>query len=451
MAVRPWKVFRAGNVHMSRRRSRVVLWWALVVVVGLWHHVRLGAVAAAQTQTQQTTQQQQQQRHQRRTFLESNHTDNHAVIVSSSRYWFNYRHVSNALSIYDTIKRHGIPDENIILMLADDIPCNTRNPFKSHIFSSLPNSRQTHKPHSLYDDNIEIDYRGAEVTAEQFWRVLTGRHLPGDQESRKLHSTADSNVLIYLTGHGGDSFFKFQDLEEITSTDLSYMFRTMHDMGRYKELVFMSDTCQAFTLANEISTLNKNQNVYSVASSLKGENSYAHHSHSPQLGLSIIDRYTHHFNEYIQLHGGGNIHGMGLKEVLVDSMSFHKLGANVGWKDDGCERNMDQVALSDFMAMKEVKTGPPRPHITTKKPRQEDATFEILQSYDFGPGDNNPEETPNSCSVVTNDDPNTFPTKHPQTTHTSEESRKGMSPSDPRFIAATLFLLCTVKVLSSIW
>eukprot|EP00978_Attheya_sp_CCMP212_P008830 scaffold20763_cov32-Attheya_sp.AAC.1 len=214
----------------------------------------------------------------------------------------------------------------------------------------------------------------------------------------------------------------------------------------------MADTCQAFTLANDISQENKNQNVYSVASSLKGENSYAHHSHSPQLGLSIIDRYTHHFNEYIQLHGGGNIHGMGLKEVLVDSMSFHKLGANVGWKDDGCERKMNQVALSDFMAMKQKKSGDHHPHTTTTtKPRQEDATFEILQSYDFGPWDNNPEESPNSCSVVTNDDSNTFPTKHRQTTHTSEESMKGMSPSDPRFIAATLFLLCTVKVLSSIW
>jgi glycosylphosphatidylinositol transamidase (GPIT) subunit GPI8 len=53
---------------------------------------------------------------------------NHAVIVSSSRYWFNYRHVINALSIYQLCKSNGIPDSNIILMLADELPANARNP-----------------------------------------------------------------------------------------------------------------------------------------------------------------------------------------------------------------------------------------------------------------------------------------------------------------------------------
>lgn len=33
------------------------------------------------------------------------HTDTWAVIVSSSRFWLNYRHTSNALSIYQEVKR----------------------------------------------------------------------------------------------------------------------------------------------------------------------------------------------------------------------------------------------------------------------------------------------------------------------------------------------------------
>jgi glycosylphosphatidylinositol transamidase (GPIT) subunit GPI8 len=41
--------------------------------------------------------------------------------VCASRYWFNYRHVANTLSMYRTVKRLGIPDSNIILMLADDM------------------------------------------------------------------------------------------------------------------------------------------------------------------------------------------------------------------------------------------------------------------------------------------------------------------------------------------
>ena len=38
------------------------------------------------------------------------HTNNWAVIVDTSRFWFNYRHAANVLSIYRSVKRLGIPD-----------------------------------------------------------------------------------------------------------------------------------------------------------------------------------------------------------------------------------------------------------------------------------------------------------------------------------------------------
>ncbi|CAN0541573.1 unnamed protein product, partial [Scytosiphon promiscuus] len=30
--------------------------------------------------------------------------------VCTSRFWFNYRHVANTLSVYHTVRRLGIPD-----------------------------------------------------------------------------------------------------------------------------------------------------------------------------------------------------------------------------------------------------------------------------------------------------------------------------------------------------
>ena len=33
------------------------------------------------------------------------HTNNWAVLVCASRYWFNYRHIANTLSLYRTVKR----------------------------------------------------------------------------------------------------------------------------------------------------------------------------------------------------------------------------------------------------------------------------------------------------------------------------------------------------------
>jgi glycosylphosphatidylinositol transamidase (GPIT) subunit GPI8 len=63
----------------------------------------------------------------------SNHTSNWAVLVATSKYWYNYRHMANTLSFYRTVKRLGIPDSNIILMLAEDVACNSRNAYPSQV------------------------------------------------------------------------------------------------------------------------------------------------------------------------------------------------------------------------------------------------------------------------------------------------------------------------------
>ena len=97
------------------------------------------------------------------------HTNNWAVLVDTSRFWFNYRHVANVLSVYRSVKRLGIPDSNIILMVADDMACNPRNPRPATVFNN------ENENIDVYGDDVEVDYRGYEVTVENFVRLLTGR------------------------------------------------------------------------------------------------------------------------------------------------------------------------------------------------------------------------------------------------------------------------------------
>lgn len=63
---------------------------------------------------------------------------------------------------------------------------------------------------NLYTNNTEVDYRSDEVTLDSILRVLTDRHPPGTARSRRLLSDENSNVLVYITGHGGDEFMKIQ-------------------------------------------------------------------------------------------------------------------------------------------------------------------------------------------------------------------------------------------------
>ncbi|CAL8326443.1 unnamed protein product [Arctogadus glacialis] len=196
-------------------------------------------------------------------FFNSGHTNNWAVLVCTSRFWFNYRHVANTLSVYRSVKRLGIPDSRIVLMLADDMACNHRNPKPATVFS--------HKNMELnvYGDDVEVDYRGYEVTVENFLRVLTGRLPPSTPRSKRLLSDDRSNILIYLTGHGGNGFLKFQDSEEISNVELADAFEQMWQKRRYNELLFIIDTCQGASMYDRFYS----PNLMALASSQVGEDS----------------------------------------------------------------------------------------------------------------------------------------------------------------------------------
>ncbi|CAE7257985.1 GPI8 [Symbiodinium natans] len=231
--------------------------------------------------------------------------NNWAVLVETSRYWYNYRHAANTLSFYHTVKRLGIPDSQIILMMAEDVPCNSRNARPGTVFNE--------KQHrlNLYGEEVEVDYRGDEVSVENFLRLLTGRHAPSTPRNKRLLTDSSSNIFIFITGHSGEEFIKFQDdlggpflkftaqsiqdWEELTSNDIADAFKQMQQQlmpqtqQRYKQIFWVSDTCQAATLQNQFYS----PGILAYGSSGKKENSYSHHI-DHDLGVAIIDRFTFH-------------------------------------------------------------------------------------------------------------------------------------------------------------
>lgn len=122
-----------------------------------------------------------------------------------------------------------------------------------------------------------------------------GRVQNGTARSKKLLTDPGSNVLIYLTGHGGEGFLKFQDSEEITSQELADAIEQMWQKQRYHELFFMIDTCQAASMYEKFYS----PNILAVASSLVGEDSLSHHV-DPAIGVYIIDRYTYYALEFLE-------------------------------------------------------------------------------------------------------------------------------------------------------
>ncbi|VDL72202.1 unnamed protein product [Nippostrongylus brasiliensis] len=58
--------------------------------------------------------------------------------------------LADAAHAYHTLKRHGVPEENMIVMMYDDIANNPQNPYKGKLFN---------RPHGedVYQ-GLKIDY-----------------------------------------------------------------------------------------------------------------------------------------------------------------------------------------------------------------------------------------------------------------------------------------------------
>lgn len=269
-----------------------------------------------------------------------NVTNNWAVLVSTSKYWFNYRHAANVLSIYRSIKRLGIDDSHIILMLADDMACDPRNPWPGTIFNNA------HHHLNVYGSDVEVDYRGEEVTVENFIRLLTGRHQEGTPKSKKLLTDDGSNILVYLTGHGGNGFLKFQDKGELTSVEVADAFEQMYQKKRYNEILFIVDTCQAESMSSEL----RSPNVIGIGSSKIGQDSLSHHGDS-SIGVYVIDRYTYYVLNFLEKLNINTAHTTTLKElfrVCPENLCM----STVKTRLDLFKRDATKVPIIDFFGNK---------------------------------------------------------------------------------------------------
>ena len=61
---------------------------------------------------------------------------------------------------------------------------------------------------------------------------------PSVPRSKRLLTDDSSNVFIFMTGHGGNEFLKFQDNEEISAFDIADAIAQMWEKKRYAYIHF---------------------------------------------------------------------------------------------------------------------------------------------------------------------------------------------------------------------
>uniref|UniRef100_A0AAQ5X729 Legumain n=1 Tax=Amphiprion ocellaris TaxID=80972 RepID=A0AAQ5X729_AMPOC len=186
------------------------------------------------------------------------------LIVAGSNGWYNYRHQADACHAYQIVHKNGIPDEQIVVMMYDDLAQNEANPTPGVVINR-PNGSDVYA-------GVPKDYTGDDVTPENFLAVLKGDSSQVKGGSGKvLKSGPNDFVFVYFTDHGAPGILAFPN-DDLQVKDLQDAITYMHENRKYKKMVFYVEACESGSMMNHLPA---DIDVYATTAANPHESSYA--------------------------------------------------------------------------------------------------------------------------------------------------------------------------------
>ncbi|XP_001624969.3 legumain [Nematostella vectensis] len=191
-----------------------------------------------------------------------------ALLVAGSSSWMNYRHQADICHAYQVLHSHGIPDENIVVMMYDDIAHNAENPTPG-IIINRPNGSDVYH-------GVVKDYTRDDVTPEKFLEVLKGNkeYMKHFGSGKVIDSGPNDHVFVFFSDHGAPGLIAFPGLDNVlTAQQLNKAIKYMHKNNKYKKMVVYIEACESGSMFRKL--LPDDIKVYATTASSYNESSYA--------------------------------------------------------------------------------------------------------------------------------------------------------------------------------
>ncbi len=208
---------------------------------------------------------------------------NWALLIAGSNSWTNYRHQADVSHAYQILKNNGgFPAENIVTMMYDDIANSPSNPKKGQIFNR-PDGPNVY-------EGVNIDYKGKDVTTENFLNVLTGRKnlMENIGSGKVIDSTADDNIFVYYADHGAFGFVGMPSGKYLYAHQLNNTFKYMIMQKKFKNLVFYMEACESGSMFEHLST---NDRIWAITAANAHQSSYAYY-YDTDIGTYLGDEFS---------------------------------------------------------------------------------------------------------------------------------------------------------------
>merc|ERR1719219_424052 len=254
------------------------------------------------------------------------------VLVAGSKTWRNYRHQADVCHAYQIVHNHGVPDRNIIVMMADDIAHNEKNPTPGKIINQPEGPDVYH--------GVPKDYTGENFRPEIFLKVLRGEET-GVGSGKTLRSGPKDNVFVYYADHGAPGLVCFGD-QILKATDLNKAIMNMHDNKKYKNMVFYVEACESGSMFENL--LPENINVFATTAS---------NSHKPSKAYMWNDKRNTYLADVYSIKWMQDSDHNNIQEESLDTQ--YMVVKRETTKSPVCkfgDKSMGKMAVGDFQGRK---------------------------------------------------------------------------------------------------
>jgi legumain len=191
------------------------------------------------------------------------------VLAAGSTSYSNYRHQASVCHAYQIAHKFGVPDERIIVFMADDIANSSSNPFPGEVYNYFyikgGNNVNVYK-------GVPHDYTGENATADNLLAVLTGM-TPSSGSGKTLQTTEEDNVFFYYDDHGNSDIIAMPYGRRFTgSGDFKALFDMLGRKKLFKNFVIFIQACYSGSL---FYNQNIPDNVYVATSAPADDSAYA--------------------------------------------------------------------------------------------------------------------------------------------------------------------------------
>lgn len=220
--------------------------------------------------------------------------------------------------------------------------CESRNSYPGEIVLSENGDKIR-----TCQENIDISFQESDFHNYQLLDILRGRKLNQYNGFRQLNSNRNSKVIIIITSHGGENFIKVRNFLVVLSDELNRTLNEMYIKGKYKELLFVLDTCEGYSLYDHV----KVPNIYFIASSAVGQKASSY-SYDENLMGPTVDKFHFLLYNYLKKIHDNKLYNTTIDKLFGDIKAKKKLlETDVTW-----DNKIDKVLyVKDFFGNNELK------------------------------------------------------------------------------------------------